>query len=179
MPEQQSEPVPAPTPGKSFPWTQPGILVGIDSSESSRAALRYAAEIAPKLGLPLHGLVVWDYPALAWGDAWYYPESYDELEKDAEQVVRAEAERAFPEGVPDWFTGAARRGSAAAELIDASRDNAMLVVGSRGHGGFAGLLLGSVSRACAAHGHCPVLIVHEWPLRARTASEHVDEAETR
>lgn len=53
-----------------------------------------------------------------------------------------------------------RHGGPAHELIEASRGAQMLIVGSRGHGGFTGLLLGSVSSSCAAHAHCPVLIIH-------------------
>jgi nucleotide-binding universal stress UspA family protein len=51
-------------------------------------------------------------------------------------------------------------GPPARTLIEESRNAFMLVLGSRGHGGFAGLLLGSVSTACAQHAHCPVLIMH-------------------
>jgi nucleotide-binding universal stress UspA family protein len=51
-------------------------------------------------------------------------------------------------------------GQPASVLLEASEDSTMLIVGSRGHGGFAGLLLGSVSSACAEHATCPVLVVH-------------------
>jgi nucleotide-binding universal stress UspA family protein len=53
-----------------------------------------------------------------------------------------------------------REGGAARVLIEASRGATMLVVGSRGHGGFTGLLLGSVSSNVAEHAPCPVLIIH-------------------
>lgn len=134
------------------------MVVGVDGSDRSRVALRYAVDMAPKLGLSLRALVVWDYPALAWGD-WYNPEMVETLEEAAQELALSEAVRMFPDGPPEWFTIATRQGSATAELIAASRESELLVVGSRGHGGFAGLLLGSVSAACAAHAHCPVLIV--------------------
>lgn len=144
----------------SIPWSQPGILVGVDGSESSHAALSYAADLARKLGLPLHALSVWDNPSLMWGDAYtYFGEPEIDFEANAKQLVNGEVARVFPDEVPDWVTTAARPGSAARALIDASSEAAMLVVGSRGHGGFAGLLLGSVSSACASHAHCPVLVV--------------------
>jgi nucleotide-binding universal stress UspA family protein len=139
--------------------TRRSILVGIDGSEPSRAALRYAADIGPKLGLPVEAVVVWDYPTLAWGDAYYYPASTETLRSNAERLIEAEVERAFPAGAPEWFSTTVRQGGAAHELIDASRSAAMLVVGTRGHGGFTGLLLGSVSSSCVSHAHCPVLVV--------------------
>ncbi|TQJ31321.1 universal stress protein [Microbacterium sp. SLBN-146] len=139
--------------------TPRSIIVGIDGSEPSRAALRYAAEIGPKLGLPVEAVVVWDYPTLAWGDAYYYPESAESLRSNAERLLAVEVERAFPAGTPAWLRTGIRQGGAAHELIDASRDAAMLVVGTRGHGGFTGLLLGSVSSSCVSHAHCPVLVV--------------------
>jgi nucleotide-binding universal stress UspA family protein len=59
-------------------------------------------------------------------------------------------------------------GTAAQVLVDASEDADLLVVGSRGLGGLKGMVLGSVSHHCAAHAHCPVVVVHRAPLRKRT-----------
>lgn len=142
-----------------FPWSVPGILVGVDGSEESEAALQFAVRIAPQLHLPVHAVVVWDDPTLMWGDAYgLYGAPIEEYESSAQQLAKDEAAWLFPDGVPEWFTFGAAHGRAAHTLIEASRDAAMLVVGSRGHGGFAGLLLGSVSSACAAHAHCPVVV---------------------
>ncbi|MDQ1560876.1 MAG: hypothetical protein QOE85_217, partial [Actinomycetota bacterium] len=59
-----------------------------------------------------------------------------------------------------WFTEVTFEGNADEILIEQSRGAEMLIVGSRGHGGIAGVLLGSVSAKCAEHAHCPVLIIH-------------------
>ena len=75
-------------------------------------------------------------------------------------MLRAASEAVFDDEPPTWFTWSARHGRPAKVLIDKSDGAEMLVVGSRGHGGFAALLLGSVSAACAEHAHCPVLVVH-------------------
>ncbi|WP_349428315.1 universal stress protein [Microbacterium sp. LWS13-1.2] len=146
---------------RPFPWSEPGILVGVDGSAAALTALRYAVDIAPKLGHPVHALVVWDYPTLEWSDGvgWYYPGTYASLEGAAEEIASDAASSVFPSDTPDWFSSSTMNGRAARELVDASKDAAMLVVGTRGHGELTGLLLGSVSAACAAHAHCPVLIV--------------------
>ena len=162
MSEEPEEAGRRPESTPSLPWSEPGILVGVDGSEAARAALDYAVQMAPKLGLPLHVLVVWDYPVLMWSEAYSYSQTtYESIKADAEQMPADEVARIFPGEPPEWVTAGARQGSAARTLIEASRNASMLVVGSRGHGGFAGLLLGSVSRACASHAHCPVLIVRE------------------
>lgn len=66
----------------------------------------------------------------------------------------------FGSEAPPWYSSAIRTGSAARQLIAESEGAEMLIVGSRGLGGFTGLLLGSVSRSCAEHADCPVLVLH-------------------
>jgi nucleotide-binding universal stress UspA family protein len=159
MPETAPAEPPRPAPDP-LPWKMPGILVGIDGSGASRAALRYAATIAPKLDVPLHALLIWDYPAVDLGaQGSYYPDNEGGLTEDARSLAAGELSRVFSDEVPAWATAGERRGRAASELINASREAALLVVGARGHGGFVGLLLGSVSDACVSHAHCPVLVV--------------------
>jgi nucleotide-binding universal stress UspA family protein len=83
----------------------------------------------------------------------------DELRRAAEAALSASVREALPE--PDVeITLRTIQGSPAGVLVDESRDADLLVVGSRGHGGFVGLLLGSVSQQCAHHAECPVVIVH-------------------
>lgn len=147
-----ADPSPEPEPGP------PGLIVGVDGSESSVAALRYAAELAPKLSLRVRALGVWNYPSFIYGG--YYPQMDWTPEDDAERIVARAAEEVFGAELPEWFATRTRQGRPAEALIDESRHAEMVVVGSRGHGGFAGLLLGSVSAAVAEHAHCPVLVVH-------------------
>lgn len=131
------------------------IVVGVDGSRSSVAALRYAAGMATALDAPLEAVIAWTYPAFADPAvlAHWSPEH------DAEEILEAAIAEAFGDSVPDGLVRTALPGPAARALIELSETSAMLVLGSRGHGGFVGMLLGSVSSACAAHAHCPVLIV--------------------
>jgi nucleotide-binding universal stress UspA family protein len=132
------------------------ILVGVDGSDESVDALRYGAKIAAALHAPLEAVTVWHVPVVADG---YYPTEWSP-EADAEQILAATIERAFRGAPPAKLTTTALSGPAARVLIDESAHASMLVLGSRGHGGFVGMLLGSVSAACAEHAHCPVLITH-------------------
>lgn len=132
------------------------IIVGVDGSEPSITALRYAARLADALDAPLEAVNAWSehlYPDTAIHVAW-------DPETDARAMVDATLRRAFGKTRPERLTSTVIPGPAARTLIEESKRAAMLVVGSRGKGGFAGLRLGSVSSACAAHGHCPVLVVH-------------------
>lgn len=133
------------------------IIVGVDGSDSSVTALAYAATIAAALNAPLEAIMSWEYPEIF--------RSYPPLEgwsprREAESVLTDAVDRAFGGIPPRRLTQTALPGPAARTLIEQSKTASLLIVGSRGRGGFARLLLGSVSAACAAHARCPVLIYH-------------------
>ena len=132
------------------------IVVGTDGSPQSVIALRTAGELAAALERPLKVITTWDFPSTGLG---YYPAGWSPSD-DAEETARKSIDEAFRGESFDNLKGEVVQGSPAAILIEESRHAFMLVVGSRGHGGFAGLLLGSVSSAVAEHAHCPVLVVH-------------------
>jgi len=133
------------------------ILVGVDGSASSIDALRHGAEIAAAFHAPLEAMTTWQYPVLSDG---YYVVPDWSPEDDAKTILSQAVDEAFGAKRPESIITSVRQGSPAAVLIDESEHAAMLVLGSRGHGGFVGMLLGSVSSACATHAHCPVLIMH-------------------
>ncbi|MDR6866904.1 nucleotide-binding universal stress UspA family protein [Microbacterium resistens] len=135
------------------------ILVGVDGSESSINALRYASTLAEALDASLHVVTTWSFPALVdyRADMGWSPEA------DAAEILESSIATAFEGSPPPDLSTAVLAGPAAPALIEASRGAEMLVLGSRGRGGFVGLLLGSVSATCASHAHCPVLIIREAP----------------
>jgi nucleotide-binding universal stress UspA family protein len=133
------------------------VVVGYDGSPESDLALDRAIEIARTTAATLHVVTAWHYP-YSYGA---YPiATVWEPGTDASDLVQQALQQRFGDDIPVWVTVSSSEGSAAKVLIDASAGADMLVVGSRGHGGFAGLLLGSVSSACAEHARCPVLIMH-------------------
>lgn len=133
------------------------IVVGLDGSPQSRQALRWAAEMARLLDAPINVVTAWQYPT-TYGYA--APLTDWNPEDDGRQVQEEAIAGVFGDEPPEDLARILQPGGAAAVLLEASRTALMLVVGSRGHGGFAGLLLGSVSATVAEHASCPVLIVH-------------------
>lgn len=132
------------------------VLVGVDGSASSIAALRYAARIADVFDAPLEAVTIWRHPTLA--DAYLVADWSPE--DDTRAILDGAMEDAFGSEPPD-LVRTVLPGAPARTLVELSNRAGLLVLGSRGHGGFAGLVLGSVSAACAAHAKCPVLIVHD------------------
>ena len=134
------------------------IVVGFDGSDHSTGALQQARTLAEALHLPLVVLVAWRYSVLSgegelvlnlWG-------ALDDSRRAAEDAVTA----AYGGAPPDTVSIELVDGSPTRELIRASDRAEMVVVGSRGLGGFQELLLGSVSAAVAEHARSPVLVVH-------------------
>ncbi len=132
------------------------IVVGIDGSECSLTALHWAAQQAHLTGSSLEVVMSWERPQ--WGSGFILPDNYDpasdahKMLEDAIQKVRG----AFSEVK---FTPEVVEGHPAPALVEAARGADLLVVGSRGHGEFSGMLLGSVSQYCAHHVSCPITIV--------------------
>ena len=135
------------------------IVVGVDGSDSSKAALRWAIWQANLTGGSVDAVTAWHYPA-AYGWA-AVSDDVTDLETNAKQILtEALAEvSAFEPQVP--VRPVVAEGLAAEVLLRTARGADLLVVGSRGHGGLASALLGSVSLYCVLHAHCPVLVMRD------------------
>ncbi|AXJ08560.1 universal stress protein [Arthrobacter sp. PM3] len=146
------------------------IVVGVDGSEFSTTALRFAGRLSTSLNVPLEVVT-----CLGTSDfflASHLPEestpTTTQLEETAKRLVDQALERAFGDSRPEGLTRSVKFGPAAKVLVDESRNAQMLVVGRRGKGGFLSQVMGSVSGACAAHAHCPVLVVGQGAEDRRT-----------
>lgn len=137
-----------------------GIMVGIDGSPGSALALGWAMKTAATQNAPVTALIVHPVAGSHWsGNPVVYGEDQSEVEqarKLAEEMVQKAASAM---DAPPQVTVRAASGIPAAELIDASRDADLVVVGSRGAGGFARLMLGSVGNHVVHHARCPVVVV--------------------
>ena len=138
------------------------IVVGIDGSEDSREALRWTLVEAKLRGTAVDAVYVWSLPYLGVAYAWA-----PALDQGTIDALRDTAQTVLDRTV-DSVVGVAddvdvRRhvveGSPAAVLVERASDAELLVVGSRGLGGFRELLLGSVGHQCAQHARCPVVVI--------------------
>ncbi len=137
------------------------VIVGVDGSEPSKHALRWAQFIAHASGSTLEVIAAWQPFPSGWvGVGWAAMPSGFNPAQDAEKSLTATVDEVFGEDRPAGLKLTVREGNAAQVLLEASAGARMLVVGSRGHGGFTGLLIGSVSSACTEHATCPVLVLH-------------------
>jgi nucleotide-binding universal stress UspA family protein len=137
------------------------IVVGVDGSSCAHEALRFALEEARLRNETLRVVTAWHVLPMAYSGGFapiVDPREYEEYaETVGEQALAALREES--EGVEVQCV--TKQGQAAQVLAEQAQGADLLVVGSRGHGGFAGLLLGSVSQQVAHHAECPVVIVHE------------------
>ena len=138
------------------------IVVGVDGSSSAQAALRFAVQEAKLRGAGVRVVTAWHVSTMVYSGGGFAPgidpTVFEESASGSlEQALAALGDEA--NGVE--IERSIRMGQPAQVLVEEAKDADLLVVGSRGHGGFAGLLLGSVSHQCALHARCPVVIVHE------------------
>jgi nucleotide-binding universal stress UspA family protein len=140
----------------------PGITVGVDGSDNSHRALEWAMKEAALRHAPLTVLAVHEVAANQWtANPVIYPEDAPMTEQArhwAEDAVTKVAGQ-LGDAQPPSVTVRAKSGFSAKELIDASQDSDLLVVGSRGGGGFARLAVGGVSSKVVYHAACPVVVV--------------------
>jgi nucleotide-binding universal stress UspA family protein len=137
------------------------IIVGVDGSDSSRVALQWAYDEAAHHAASLTVLASWHAPSLPVSPpAAALEEGYETLPRRNAMALLDELVTALDDRSPavDVRTSI-EEGSPAEVLIERSKGCDLVVVGSRGHGGFAGMLLGSVSQHLVAHAHCPVVVV--------------------
>jgi nucleotide-binding universal stress UspA family protein len=133
------------------------IVVGLDGSESSMQALTWALRQAELTGASVAAVAAWHIPA-SWG--WGVPVPAAVSPQPDTEKMLDDALRPIRLQYPDiTIESQVKEGHPAAVLVDASRGADLLVVGSRGHGEFAGMLLGSVSEHCVTNAHCPVVVL--------------------
>ncbi|WP_037862974.1 universal stress protein [Streptomyces sp. NRRL S-340] len=139
------------------------VVVGVDGSDSSKQALRWAVRQAGLTGGTVEALTAWDLPQFHGALGWLPPSSSDEA------AIKARAHSSLVQVVgetvgdppPVDLRTEARYGTAADVLLTAAHGASLLVVGSRGLGGFSGLLLGSVAQHCVQQASCPVVVVRD------------------
>jgi nucleotide-binding universal stress UspA family protein len=134
------------------------IVVGVDGSESSKAALRWAIRQAKLTGASVDAVTAWRYPT---GYGWTPVAAEIDFEGEAKKalsVALGEVSGLEPD-VP--VRPLIAEGHAAEVLLRTARGADLLVVGSRGHGGFASAVVGSVSLYCVLHACCPVLVLRD------------------
>jgi nucleotide-binding universal stress UspA family protein len=138
------------------------IVAGVDGSPSSKAALRWAVRQAELTGASVEAVIAWHMPVVVGGT--FAPlgvlegtDFGDIAAKSLTEAISETVDAASPVEISSTVT----EGNAAQVLLEAANGADLLVVGSRGHGGFTGALLGSVSQHCAHHAPCPLVIVRE------------------
>jgi nucleotide-binding universal stress UspA family protein len=158
--------------GKAIMTGHKPIIVGVDGSESASAAVVWAARTAAALSLPLHIVTVVHIPAFYYTEP-YLAESFKEELADTAKA-RLGSARVLANQTVDGsldITTEQHEGKVSQTLIALSADAHMVVLGSRGHGEFTGLLVGSTTSSVAAHAQCPLVVVRGRTLDGRPPTE--------
>jgi nucleotide-binding universal stress UspA family protein len=147
------------------------FVVGVDGSEESRAALRWSADEAVAHGARLEVVCAWELPfsglASSYAAAPTGLPSAQETSRRAEDAVDRTVREVLGADGPVDLVRVVESGDPATVLLRRSEGADLLVVGSRGHGGFGRLLLGSVSEKCVRHATCSVMVIRPAAVRAR------------
>ena len=139
---------------------QQRIVVGVDGSPASLKALQWALRQAEATGAKVEAAQAWEVPVMYGSGMMVLPSSED-FEAAAKQSLENTV-AAATDGRPTVpFESHVIAGHPAKTLLDLAEGADLLVVGSRGHGGFVGTLVGSVSQYCVSHASCPVVVVRE------------------
>lgn len=147
------------------------IVVGVDGSRGSETALRWALAQAQLTGATVEAVAAWQNPAMIGYSYGWVPTPYEG------ESIAAETERVLAQTVadvaraPDRTRTAVTEGPSAEVLLKAATGADMLVVGSRGHGTFAGMVLGSVSQHCVQHAPCAVVVIPDEDSSATTPTQ--------
>jgi nucleotide-binding universal stress UspA family protein len=144
-------------PGTDQPPGSGSIVVGVDGSSCSEEALRWAIGQARLTGRPVEAVISWSVPV----DLGVTAAAVHDWEGDAAGLLQSTVEEVVTAPDADRVSQRVVMGHPAKVLLDAAEGAALLVVGSRGRGGFRGMLLGSVSQHVIARAPCPVVVVRE------------------
>jgi nucleotide-binding universal stress UspA family protein len=131
------------------------VVVGVDGSAASVAALAWAARYGSATGAKVQALLAWHYP----GPIERTP---DQIREQTDEQMKATLDEAVAKAVPGQTSSVEIRlgyGPPSQVLIEVSKEADLLVVGSHGHGAWTGMLVGSVSIHCVTGAHCPVVVV--------------------
>lgn len=136
------------------------IIVGYDGSSSAQAALDWALDESARTGAPVNAMFVFEWLAVA-GPIAPGPRNWPDygFREDAQKLVDAAVEKARQTHPEVTVTGEVVSGTAPVVLLERSLEAALIVLGSRGHGGFADMLLGSTAVSVSSHARCPVVVV--------------------
>jgi nucleotide-binding universal stress UspA family protein len=141
----------------------PRIVVGVDGSPSSRAALRWAIKYADLIGGTVDAVMAWHVPSTLGSYPWASLDETDDLRESALKALEAVLKTEVEADDSHLASAEVVNGHPAEVLLYAAAGADLLALGSRGHGRFAEALLGSVAQHCVQHAHCPVLIVRDTP----------------